>query len=74
MKILFLTRSLDSGGAERQLLNLAIGLRDRGHDVAIATFYDGGLFAKEGGREAMDHYFHQIAHRSNPERRRGEKR
>ena len=28
-----------------------------------------GQFSKEGGREAMDHYFHQIAHRSKAERR-----
>src|SRR5262245_38550539 len=30
-----------------------------------------GQLSKEGGREAMDHYFHQIAHRSRSERRRG---
>jgi DNA-binding HxlR family transcriptional regulator/putative sterol carrier protein len=30
-----------------------------------------GELSKEGGREAMDHYFHQIAHRSRPERKRG---
>ena len=53
MKILFLTRSLDSGGAERQLLNLAVGLRDRGHDVAVATFYDGGLFAEEAAESGI---------------------
>jgi DNA-binding HxlR family transcriptional regulator len=29
-----------------------------------------GQFSKEGGREAMDHYFHQIAHRSKSERSR----
>jgi glycosyltransferase involved in cell wall biosynthesis len=42
MKILFLARSLDGGGAERQLVTLAVGLRERGHEVAIATFYSGG--------------------------------
>lgn len=34
-KILFFTRSLDAGGAERQLLVTAKGLSDLGHDVAV---------------------------------------
>ena len=42
MKTLFLARSLDGGGAERQLVTLAVGLRQRGHEVAIAAFYSGG--------------------------------
>ncbi len=42
MKILFLARSLDGGGAERQLVTLAVGLRERGHEVSIAAFYSGG--------------------------------
>lgn len=42
MKILFLTRSLNCGGAERQLVLLARGLHQRGHDVAVALFYSGG--------------------------------
>ena len=42
MKILFLTRSLNFGGAERQLVLLARGLHQRGHDVAVALFYSGG--------------------------------
>ncbi len=42
MKILFLARSLDGGGAERQLITLAVGLRERGHEVDIAVFYSGG--------------------------------
>lgn len=40
MKILFFIRSLELGGAERQLLILADGLSER-HDVLILTFYDG---------------------------------
>ena len=43
MKILFLTRSLNAGGAERQLVLLARGLQQRGHDVAVALCYSGGL-------------------------------
>lgn len=41
-KLWFLARSLDHGGAERQLLVLARRLRDEGHDVGVAVFYPGG--------------------------------
>jgi glycosyltransferase involved in cell wall biosynthesis len=40
MRVLFVTRALVHGGAERQLTTLAAGLSARGHAVAIATFYD----------------------------------
>jgi DNA-binding HxlR family transcriptional regulator len=39
----------------RDWCGLALGLADA-HD-----FYKRGLITKEGGREAMDHYFHQVA-------------
>ncbi len=39
MKIVFLIRSLDKGGAERQLSFLAAGLKKSGYDVAVITFY-----------------------------------
>lgn len=42
MKVVFLTRTLPFGGAERQLVALAKGLRARGHEVAVAVFYAGG--------------------------------
>jgi glycosyltransferase involved in cell wall biosynthesis len=42
VKILFFTRSLNAGGAERQLVLLARGLHQRGHDVAVALCYSGG--------------------------------
>ncbi|MEF2146453.1 MAG: glycosyltransferase [Desulfovibrionaceae bacterium] len=42
MKLLFLARSLESGGAERQLAALANGLSARGHDIHVAVFYPGG--------------------------------
>ena len=42
MRLLFLARSLEVGGAERQLGALAAGLRKRGHEVEIAVFYGGG--------------------------------
>ncbi len=47
MKILFLFRSLYVGGAERQLVVLSKGLRERGHDVVVALFYSGGPLEKE---------------------------
>jgi glycosyltransferase involved in cell wall biosynthesis len=47
MKIALLTRSLDRGGAERQLCLLAGTLRQRGHDVKVLTFYPGGALASD---------------------------
>lgn len=44
---LFLTRSLDRGGAERQLVVLAKGLARRGHAVAVAVFFGGGVYEAE---------------------------
>lgn len=41
-KILFLTRSLGRGGAERQLVELARGLHERGREVVVSVFYPGG--------------------------------
>ncbi|HMS86091.1 MAG TPA: glycosyltransferase [Nitrospira sp.] len=42
MHILFLIRSLDCGGAERQLVVLARELHQRGHKVSVAVCYSGG--------------------------------
>jgi glycosyltransferase involved in cell wall biosynthesis len=42
MKIMFLIRSLEVGGAERQLVSLARGLQEIGHRVSVAVFYSGG--------------------------------
>jgi glycosyltransferase involved in cell wall biosynthesis len=41
-KILFLERSLGRGGAQRQLVALAVGLARRGHQVTVALFYNEG--------------------------------
>jgi glycosyltransferase involved in cell wall biosynthesis len=43
MKIFFLIRSLDVGGAERQMILLSRGLAERGHEVTIAVFYNGKI-------------------------------
>lgn len=47
MNILFLLRSLNVGGAERQLLLLASGLQQRGWSVKVAIFYAGGPLDEE---------------------------
>lgn len=40
MKILFVIDSLGSGGAQRQIVNLAIGLRSNNHNVEIFVYHD----------------------------------
>jgi len=47
MKIIFLIRSLEQGGAERQLILLAQALKKRGHPVTVFVFYGGGLLEQE---------------------------
>ena len=46
-KILFFIRSLNAGGAERQLVITAKGLAERGYKVTVLTFYEGGFYAEE---------------------------
>jgi glycosyltransferase involved in cell wall biosynthesis len=46
-KIVFLTRRLDVGGAQRQLVELALGLHAAGWRVVVATFYGGGALAAQ---------------------------
>lgn len=47
IKVLFLTLSLNHGGAERQLVILAKGLHKRGHEVSVAVFNPNGPFEKD---------------------------
>jgi glycosyltransferase involved in cell wall biosynthesis len=46
LKILFLSRQLNIGGAERQLVTLANELAARGHEIVIASYYPGGALAQ----------------------------
>jgi glycosyltransferase involved in cell wall biosynthesis len=46
VKIAFLVRSLDCGGAERQLFVLGKGLKQRGHDVSVTVFYPNGFYER----------------------------
>ncbi len=55
MKIILFIRSLELGGAERQLLNLAEGLSKR-HDVAVLTFYDADEYAFSADPSAKNKY------------------
>ncbi|NOY72252.1 MAG: glycosyltransferase [Gammaproteobacteria bacterium] len=48
MKVIVLfIRSLNTGGAERQLVITAKGLAERGYDIIVLTFYSGGAYEKE---------------------------
>ncbi len=47
MKIAFLIRSLAVGGAERQLVQLAIRGAAQGHEISVISLYPGGAFAGE---------------------------
>lgn len=47
VKIALLTRSLNYGGAERQLVALAKGLHEQGHNVVVAVFYGGGPLQRD---------------------------
>ncbi len=47
MKIVFLARTLNQGGAQRQLVALARGLKERNHSVHVIVFYAHGFFENE---------------------------
>lgn len=47
MKVVLLTRDLDYGGAQRQLVVLAKGLHAKGHMVVVAPFYSSGPLEQE---------------------------
>jgi glycosyltransferase involved in cell wall biosynthesis len=53
LSVFLLVRSLESGGAERQLVELARGLHERGHAVTIATFYRRGPLIAEVERAGI---------------------
>jgi glycosyltransferase involved in cell wall biosynthesis len=47
VKIVLLCRSLDVGGTERQVIILAKGLHEEGHEVTVMVFYSNGQLEKE---------------------------
>src|SRR5512143_263914 len=54
MNLLCVIDNLGTGGAQRQILNLAVGLHRRGHEVSLYCYTPGALLAhyleKEGLR------------------------
>jgi glycosyltransferase involved in cell wall biosynthesis len=46
-RVAFLIQSLGVGGAEAQLVELAVGLEDRGFDVSVLAMYPGGRLERE---------------------------
>jgi glycosyltransferase involved in cell wall biosynthesis len=57
LSVFLLARSLETGGAEHQMVELAIGLKKRGHLVRIGVFYDGGALTRKvrgAGIEIVD--------------------
>jgi glycosyltransferase involved in cell wall biosynthesis len=54
MKIVFLARTLNQGGAQRQLVALAKGLKERGHSIHVMVFYANGFFENELRTSGID--------------------
>ena len=48
MRVIFFSRSLEMGGAERQLVYLTNSLAKRGHDIGVISMYKGGRFKDDG--------------------------
>jgi glycosyltransferase involved in cell wall biosynthesis len=46
MRLLFVIDTLDAGGAQRQIVNLALGMQRRGHQVELFAFAPGDLLAR----------------------------
>lgn len=45
--LVLVARKLDRGGAERQLVALAVGLKSKGWNIHVVLFYEGGAFDGE---------------------------
>lgn len=53
LSIFLLSRALELGGTERQLIALATGLRDRGHSVTVGLFYRSGELVEDLERSGV---------------------
>jgi GalNAc-alpha-(1->4)-GalNAc-alpha-(1->3)-diNAcBac-PP-undecaprenol alpha-1,4-N-acetyl-D-galactosaminyltransferase len=53
MKVLCVIDNLNTGGAQRQIINLAIGLHQRGHSVSMFCYAPGTLLAHYLEREGI---------------------
>lgn len=47
MRVLLFVDSLAAGGAERQIVQIAVGLARKGHAADLVTLYPGGLFESQ---------------------------
>ena len=63
-KILCLIDRLSFGGAERQLIGLAVLLKEKGYDVEMATYHDFDFDTKD--LEAKSIQLHRISQKGNP--------
>src|SRR4030042_6936694 len=53
MKVLCVIDNLSTGGAQRQIINLAIGLHQRGHSVSMFCYAPGTLLAQPLEKEGI---------------------
>ena len=54
MRVLCVIDNLSTGGAQRQIINLAVGLHQAGHDIAVFCYAPGALLAKPLDKEGVD--------------------
>lgn len=57
MKILCVINSLRPGGAQRQLVNLAIGFKEKGHEISILAYHNVNFYQKELIKNHIDTTF-----------------
>jgi hypothetical protein len=78
MRVAFVVRSLQAGGTVRQLVNLALGLRRRGHSIAVLRLFDGddlGVGLADAGVDTPQRRFAAVLiSLASPARRGGCKR
>jgi hypothetical protein len=66
VRLLFVGPDMETGGAQRQWASLALGLRDRGHEITLAALSSqGGLFP-ELEASGVDVRFAGLSRRSDP--------
>lgn len=66
MKVLLFIDSLTGAGAQRQLVNLALGLDGRGHDVTLATYAPKDFFLSRLDGSGVAYLNFQKAYRFDP--------
>lgn len=53
MKVCCFIDSLGSGGAQRQMVNMAIGLQMRNHQIAFITYHEDAFFQDKLSRNGI---------------------